>query len=111
MDPRRFNKSSFSQDGRLELKCTAILGNFFIKSESVLIRDKTTKVRMVEVKSEKVHGESEKTLGLFDDNSYREEEIFLSGTNDSFNIYQPTDLVILALISTLLLNFAQFSQT
>ena len=76
-----------------------------------MIRDKTTKVRMVEVKSEKVHGESEKTLGLFDDNSYREEEIFLSGTNDSFNIYQPTNLVILALISTLLLNFAQFSQT
>ena len=76
-----------------------------------MIRDKTTKVRMVEVKSEKVHGESEKTLGLFDDNSYREDEIFLSGTSDSYKIYQPTNLVILALISTLFINLSQFSQT
>ena len=66
---------------------------------------------MVEVKSEKVHGESEKTLGLFDDNSYREDEIFLSGTSDSYEIYQPINLFILALISTLLVNFYQFSQT
>ena len=72
-----------------------------------MIRDKTTKVRMVEVKSEKVHGESEKTLGLFDDNSYREDEIFLSGTSDSYKIYQPTNLVILALISTLFINLSQ----
>ena len=76
-----------------------------------MIRDKTTKVRMVEVKSEKVQGESEKTLGLFDDNSYREEEIFLSGTSDSQEMYQPTNLFILALISTLFLNLYQFSQT
>ena len=62
---------------------------------------------MVEVKSEKVHGESEKTLGLFDDNSYREDEIFPSGTNDSQKIYLQTNLVILALISTLLVNFRQ----
>ena len=66
---------------------------------------------MVEVKSEKVDGESEKTLGLFDDNSYREDEIFLSGTSDSYEIYQPINLFILALISTLLVNFYQFSQT
>lgn len=66
---------------------------------------------MVEVKSEKVHGESEKTLGLFDDNSYREDEIFLSGTSDSYKIYPPTNLFILALISTLFLNLSQFSQT
>ena len=67
---------------------------------------------MVEVKSEKVHGGSEKTLGLFDDNSYREDEIFLSGTsNDGYQIYQPTNLFILALILTLLVNFCQFSQT
>ena len=72
-----------------------------------MIRDKTTKARMVEVKSEKVHGESEKTLGLFDDNSYREDEIFPSGTNDSQKIYLQTNLVILALISTLLVNFRQ----
>ena len=76
-----------------------------------MIRDKTTKVRMVEVKSEKVQGESEKTLGLFDDNSYREEEIFLSGTSDSQEMYQPTNLFILALISTLFLNLYQLSQT
>ena len=76
-----------------------------------MIRDKTTKVRMVEVKSEKIDGESEKTLGLFDDNSYREDEIFLSGTSDSYKIYQPTNLFILALISTLFLNLSQFSQT
>ena len=66
---------------------------------------------MVEVKSEKIDGESEKTLGLFDDNSYREDEIFLSGTSDSYKIYQPTNLVILALISTLFINLSQFSQT
>ena len=72
-----------------------------------MIRDKTTKARMVEVKSEKVHGESEKTLGLFDDNSYREDEIFLSGTNESQNIYQQTNFVILASILTLTLNFRQ----
>ena len=66
---------------------------------------------MVEVKSEKIDGESEKTLGLFDDNSYREDEIFLSGTSDSYEIYQPINLFILALISTLLVNFYQFSQT
>ena len=53
---------------------------------------------MVEVKSEKVHGGSEKTLGLFDDNSYREDEIFLSGTNNSFQIYQTKNLFILAII-------------
>ena len=76
-----------------------------------MIRDKTTKVRMVEVKSEKVDGESEKTLGLFDDNSYREDEIFLSGTSDSYKIYQPANLFVLALISTLFLNLSQFSQT
>ena len=76
-----------------------------------MIRDKTTKIRMVEVKSEKIDGESEKTLGLFDDNSYREDEIFLSGTSDSYKIYQPTNLVILALISTLFINLSQFSQT
>ena len=72
-----------------------------------MIRDKTTKIRMVEVKSEKIDGESEKTLGLFDDNSYREDEIFLSGTSDSYKIYQPTNLVILALISTLFINLSQ----
>ena len=66
---------------------------------------------MVEVKSEKIDGESEKTLGLFDDNSYREDEIFLSGTSDSYKIYLPTNLFILALISTLFLNLSQFSQT
>jgi len=76
-----------------------------------VIRDKTTNVRMVEVKSEKVDGESEKTLGLFDDNSYREDEIFLSGTNDSYKPSQATNLFILALILTLLLNFSQFSKT
>ena len=73
-----------------------------------MIRDKTTKFRMVEVKSEKVDGESEKTLGLFDDNSYREDEIFLSGTSDSYKIYQPTNL-FLALILPLFLNFSQLN--
>ena len=53
---------------------------------------------MVEVKSEKVHGGSEKTLGLFDDNSYREDEIFLSGTNNSFQIYQTKNLFIIDIV-------------
>ena len=82
-----------------------------MKSERVVIRDKMTKVRMIVVKSEEVQEESEKTLGLFDDNSYREEEIFLAGTNGSYKTFQPTNLFILALILTLLLNFCQFSQT
>ena len=64
------------------LKCSAILGDFFLKSDEIVLTDKRTNIRVVEVKSESE--ESGKILGLFDDNSYREEEIIFSRNNSSF---------------------------
>ena len=63
---------------------------------------------MVEVKSDKIQEESEKTLGLFDDNSFREEEIFVTSYAPS---QTTTNLFIFPLILTLLLNFCQLSET
>ena len=55
--------------------------------------------------------ESEKIMGLFEDNSYREEEIFLVGTNANYKKFLSTNLLSLSLILTLLLNLFQLSQT
>ena len=59
-----------------------------MKSETVSLLDKRTNFRMVEVKSDKIQdsiGESEeKILGLFDDDSFREEEVFLTRSNSGF---------------------------
>ena len=99
-----------SKEGKVELKCSAILGDFFMRSETVTLQDKRTNVRMVEVKSDK----SEKLLGLFEDNSYREEEIFLTRTSSGGSIYThtaTTNFLIFPLILTLLLNFCQFTET
>ena len=82
-----------------------------MKSETVVITDKRTNVRMIEVKSENIHEESEKIMGLFEDNSYREEEIFLVGTNSNYKKFLSTNLFSLSLILTLLSNLCQFSQT
>ena len=81
-----------------------------MRSETVTLQDKRTNVRMVEVKSDK----SEKLLGLFEDNSYREEEIFLTSTSSGGSIYThtaTTNFRIFPLILTLLLNFCQFTET
>lgn len=82
-----------------------------MKSETVVVTDKRTNVRMIEVKSENVHEESEKILGLFEDNSFREEEIFLGGTNANQKKYLSTKLFSISIILTLLSNFTRLSQT
>ena len=90
-----------------------------MKSETVSLQDKRTNFRMVEVKSDKIQdskGESEeKILGLFDDNSFREDEVFLtrsnSGLSSSKASLAETNLFIFPLILTLLLNFCQLSET
>ena len=82
-----------------------------MKSQTVVITDKRTNVRMVEVKSENIHEESEKIMGLFEDNPYREEEIFIVGNNANYEEFLSTNLFSLSLILTLLLNLCQLSQT
>ena len=52
-----------------------------MKSDTVIIQDKRTNFRMKEVKSEVVSEESEKTLSLFDDNTYRDEDNFITRPN------------------------------
>ena len=49
-----------------------------MKSDEIVLQDKRTNIRVVEVKSDSE--ESGKILGLFDDDSYREEEIFSTRT-------------------------------
>ena len=68
----------------MTVKCSAILEDFFMKSDERVVQDKRTKIRVVEVKSESE--ESEKILGLFDDDSYREDKMFSSRTNSSFKL-------------------------
>ena len=53
-----------------------------MKSDEIVLQDKRTNIRVVEVKSDSE--ESGKILGLFDDDSYREEEIFSTRTKSSF---------------------------
>ena len=87
-----------------------------MKSETVTLQDKRTKFRMVEVKSDKIQLDgSEKTLGLFEDNSYRDEEMGVTGgmnsVSSSKSTLTTTNFAIFPLILTLLLNFCQFSET
>ena len=56
------------------LKCSAILGDFFLKSDQIILEDSRTNIRVIEVKSEK----SEKILGLVEDDPYHENDIYLS---------------------------------
>ena len=49
------------------MKCLAILGDFFMKSDEIVLQDKRTNIRVVEVKSDSE--ETGKILGLFDDDS------------------------------------------
>ena len=82
-----------------------------MKSDSITIQDKRTNFRMIEVKSENIQEESEKILSLFDDNSYREDEIFLTRTNSKSITSISESLLTFAIILTLLLNFCQFGET
>ena len=89
------------------MKCSAILGDFFMKSDEIVIQDKRTNIRVVEVKSDSE--ESGKILGLFDDDSYREEEIFLTRTNSSFKT-NPELWFIFSLFFTLTSKLYQFGE-
>ena len=90
----------------MDVKCSAFLGDFFMKSEAVAIRDQRTNIRVVEVKSDAEN--SEKILGLFEEN--REDEVFLPRTNNSAKT-SSANLFIFSLILTLLFNFCQFMKT
>jgi hypothetical protein len=90
------------------VKCSAILGDFFMKSDEIVLQDKRTNIRVVEVKSDSE--ESGKILGLFDDDSYREEEIFSTRTNSSFKSTHE-NLFIFSLFLTLTSKLWQFGET
>ena len=53
-----------------------------MKSDQIVILDKRTNIRVVEVKSGSE--KSENILGLFDEDSYREDQIISRRTNKSF---------------------------
>ena len=97
-----------SQDGKVTVKCSAILEDFFMKSDERVVQDKRTKIRVVEVKSESE--ESEKILGLFDDNLHREDTMFPTRTNSSFELTQ-VNYFIFSIVLTLTSNLWQFGET
>ena len=99
------------QDKRVELKCSAILGDFFMKSETVTTRDKRTNFRTVEVKSDALNDNGEKLLGLFEDNSFGDEEIFLTRAQNNFASSAQAKCYIFSLILTLVSNFCQLGKT
>ena len=78
-----------------------------MKSDEIVIRDKRTNIRVVEVKSE----ENEKILGLFDDDTYREDASFFIRTNNSSFETNPTNCLILSLLLTAASPYWQFGQT
>ena len=81
------------------VKCSAILGDFFMKSDQIVLLDKRTNIRGVDVKSESE--ENANILGLFDEDSYREDGISLTRTNTSFKT-TPENLFIFSLFLTLI---------
>ena len=105
-------KCMLFQNKRVELKCTAMLGDFFMKSEIFTARDARTNFRTVEVKSDALNVvNSEKTLGLFEDN-FVDEEVFLTRAQNNFSpSFQARNLYIFSLILTLVLNFCQVGKT
>ena len=90
------------------VKCSAILGDFFMKSDQIVLLDKRTNIRVVEVKRESE--KSEKRLGLFDEDSYREDQIISRRTNTSFKT-TPENLFIFSLFSTLISKLCQLGET
>ena len=88
------------------LKCSALLGDFFLRSEQVVLQDERTRIQGVAMKSESEA--SEKILGLFDENVYREEDdIFLPQTFSSEVSARTSDLQFLP---QLLIILGQLSQ-
>ena len=90
------------------MKCSAILGDFFMKSDQIVLLDKRTNIRVVEVKSESE--ESEKTLGLFDEDSNREKKIFSTRISSSFKTTSENWLIF-SLFSTLISKLWQLGET
>ena len=90
------------------VKCSAILGDFFMKSDQTVLLDKRTNIRVVEVKSESE--ESEKTLGLFDEDSNREKKIFSTRISSSFKTTSENWLIF-SLFSTLISKLWQLGET
>ena len=64
------------------MKCSAILGDFFMKSDKIVLTDKRTNIRVVEVKSDSE--ESGNILGLFDNDSHQKEKIISTRTQGYF---------------------------
>ena len=79
-----------------------------MKSDEIVLQDKRTNIRVVEVKSDSE--ESGKILSLFYDDSYREEEIFSTRTNSSFKTTHE-NLFIFSLFLTLTSKLWQFGET
>ena len=80
-----------------------------MKSDEIVIHDKRTNIRVVEVKSDSK--ENEKILGLFDDDTYREDASFFIRTNNSSFETNPTNCLILTLLLTLASTHWQFKET
>ena len=79
-----------------------------MKSDQIVLLDKRTNIRVDE--SEGEIEESEKMLGLFDENSYREDEILLTRTNISFKT-APENWLIFSLFLTRISKHRQLGET
>ena len=79
-----------------------------MKSDQIVLLDKRTNIRVVEVKSESE--ESEKTLGLFDEDSNREKKIFSTRISSSFKTTSENWLIF-SLFSTLISKLWQLGET
>ena len=79
-----------------------------MKSDEIVLQDKTTNIRVVEVKSDSE--EFGKILDLFDNDSYQKEEIFATRPNSSFKATQE-NLFIFALFLTQTSKLWQFGET
>ena len=90
------------------VKCSAILGDFFMKSDQIVLLDKRTNIRVVEVKSESE--ESEKTLGLFDEDSNMKNKIFSTRISSSLKTTSENWLIF-TLFSTLISKLWQLQET
>ena len=78
-----------------------------MKSQVVTIHDRRR--NFDNFKSDKVQEQSEKILSLFDDDSYSEEESFVTrSTNNSCSIFVSAKLFTFILSLTLLLNFVSW---
>ena len=79
-----------------------------MKSDQLVLLDKRTNIRVVEVKSESE--ESEKTLGLFDDDSNMKNKIFSTRISSSLKTTSENWLIF-TLFSTLISKLWQLQET